>query len=289
MNQQRQAFIGGFLCLASGLCFSSGGYFVRSVSIDGWEIIFFRCLFAAITIIVLLVVRERERAIRVMWSAGWPSVVVGFTTAWAIIAYVLAIRMTLVANVIAIMTTSTVMVALLAGPMLGERVALRTWLAMLASLLGIGVMFSGSTGAGSVYGNLLAVSIAIAIAVQTLFARRHHGLRMETSVIVAAFVAGLVALPLALPLEATTRELGIMALFGGVQLAGALVLYFQAARFLPAPVLIFVVLIDAVFAPIWVWLAFDEVPGNPTFAGAGIILAAVLVNTYFGVRRVRTH
>lgn len=286
MNQQRQAFTGGLLALGAGLCFSSGGYFVRSVSIDGWEIIFFRCLFAALAIAILLVVQERKRTLRVMWEAGWPSIVVGLTTGWAIIAYVLAIRMTLVANVIAIMTTSTVMVALLAGPMLGERVALRTWLAMVVSLLGIGVMFSGSTGSGGIYGNLLAVSIAVAIAVQTLYARRHHGVRMETSVIVAAVAGGLVALPLALPFEATTRELGIMALFGAVQLAGALVLYFQAARFLPAPVLIFVVLIDAVFAPIWVWLAFNEVPGNTTFAGAGMILAAVIVNAYFGVRRL---
>jgi len=287
MNQQRQALIGGLLALGAGICFSSGGFFVRAVSIGGWEIIFFRCLFAAIAVLALLAFQERKRTFRVMWDAGWPSLVVGLTTGWAIIAYVLAIQMTLVANVIAIMTTSTVMVAILAGPMLGERVALRTWLAMIGSLIGIGVMFSGSTGSGGFYGNLLAVSVALAIAVQTIFARRHHGVRMETSVIVAALVGGLVALPLALPLQANIEEIGIMALFGSVQLAGALTLYFHAARYLPAPILIFVVLIDAVLAPIWVWLAFNEVPGSWTFAGAGIILTTVIVNAYLGARRLR--
>ena len=73
-----------------------------------------------------------------------------------------------------------------------------------------------------------------------------------------------------------------MAALGLVQLASALTLYFYAARYLPAPILIFVVLIDAVFAPIWVWLGFGEVPGTLVFIGAVVILASVAGNALFG-------
>ena len=99
----------------------------------------------------------------------------------------------------------------------------------------------------------------------------------------AAVVAGLVSLPFALPFEATGREVGMMAALGLVQLSSALTLYFYAARYLPAPVLIFVVLIDAVFAPIWVWLGFGEVPGTLIFVGAVVILASVAGNALFGL------
>ena len=286
---RRHLLIGAGLAIVSGLCFSSGGFFVRSVSVDAWEIITVRCFFAALGVLAILFVSERGRVWPLLRASGWPVLAVGVATGWGIIAYVLAMQYTLVANVIAIMTTSTVMVALLAKPVLGEPVALRTWLALLGSLCGVGVMFWSDVGGGGIIGNLLALSIAAAIAFQTLIARRFRTGRMEPAVLMASVVAGLVSLPFALPFEATGREVGMMAALGLVQLSSALTLYFYAARYLPAPVLIFVVLIDAVFAPIWVWLGFGEVPGTLIFIGAVVILASVAGNALFGLFASRRH
>ena len=280
---RRRLLFGAGLAIVSGLCFSSGGFFVRSVSVDPWEIIAVRCFFAALGVLLILFVSERGRVWPLLRASGWPVLMVGAATGWGIIAYVLAMQYTLVANVIAIMTTSTVMVALLAKPVLGEPVALRTWLALGGSLAGVGVMLWSDVGGGGVIGNLLALSIAAAIALQTLIARRFRTGRMEPGVLLAAVIAGLVSLPFALPFEASGREVGMMAALGLVQLSGALTLYFYAARYLPAPILIFVVLIDAVFAPVWVWLGFGEVPGTLVFIGAVVILASVAGNALFGV------
>ena len=280
---RRRLLFGAGLATVSGLCFSSGGFFVRSVSVDPWEIIAVRCFFAALGVLLILFVSERGRVWPLLRASGWPVLMVGVATGWGIIAYVLAMQYTLVANVIAIMTTSTVMVALLAKPVLGEPVALRTWLALGGSLAGVGVMLWSDVGGGGVIGNLLALSIAAAIALQTLIARRFRTGRMEPGVLLAAVIAGLVSLPFALPFEASGREVGMMAALGLVQLSGALTLYFYAARYLPAPILIFVVLIDAVFAPVWVWLGFGEVPGTLVFIGAVVILASVAGNALFGV------
>ena len=280
---RRRLIVGAGLATISGLCFSTGGFFVRSVSVDPWEIIAVRCFFAGLGVLLILVVTERGRVWPVLRASSWPVILMGVATAWGIIAYVLSMQYTLVANVIAIMTTSTVMVALLAKPVLGEPVALRTWLALLGSLCGVGVMFWSDVGGGGVVGNLLALSIAAAIALQTLIARRFRTGRMEPAVLIAAVIAGLASLPLALPFDATGREVGFMAALGLVQLASALTLYFYAARYLPAPILVFVVLIDAVFAPIWVWLGFGEVPGTLVFIGAVVILASVAGNALSGL------
>ncbi len=280
---RRRLLVGAGLATVSGLCFSTGGFFVRSVSVDPWEIISVRCFFAGLGVLLILFVTERGRVWPVLRASSWPVILMGVATAWGIIAYVLSMQYTLVANVIAIMTTSTVMVALLAKPVLGEPVALRTWLALLGSLCGVGVMFWSDVGGGGVIGNLLALSIAAAIALQTLIARRFRTGRMEPAVLIAAVIAGLASLPLALPFDATGREVGFMAALGLVQLASALTLYFYAARYLPAPILVFVVLIDAVFAPIWVWLGFGEVPGTLVFIGAVVILASVAGNALFGL------
>ena len=287
MTPARRLAVGAGLALAAGLCFSSGGFFVRSVSVDAWEIIAVRCFFAGLGVLVIMVVTERGRVLPLLRASGWPVLAVGAATGWGIIAYVLALQYTLVANVIAIMTVSTVMVALLAKPVLGEPVARGTWLALLGSFCGIGVMFWSDVGGGSVVGNLLALSVAASIALQTLIARRFRTGRMEPAVLMAAVIAGLVALPLALPLEATAREVGMMAALGLVQLSAALTLYFYAARYLPAPILVFVVLIDAIFAPVWVWLGFGEVPGTLVLVGAAVILASVTGNALFGLLATR--
>ena len=279
--------IGVLLAVSAGLCFSSGGYFVRSVAIDAWEIIALRCFFAAIAVTLVFVARERGRALASLRAAALPSLIIGLFTGWAIIAYVLAMQFTQVANVTAIMTTSTLIVALLARPFLGERVAFHTWLAMIGGLCGIGVMFSGAAEVSGLYGNLLAFSIAVSIAIQTLVVRKFRDVQMEPAVLVAALVAGFAALPLALPFEAGGRDIAMMAAFGVVQLAVPLTLYFYAARYLSAPTLIFVVLIDAVFAPIWVWLGFDEIPARLAFIGAGLILISVAFNVGLGVRNLR--
>jgi len=282
-----RSVVGLLFAACAGLCFSTGGFFVRSVTIDRWEIIALRCFFAAIAVAFIFVARERRRTLVSLRVSALPSLIIGLITGWAIIAFVMAIQLTLVANVTAIMTTSTLIVALLARPFLGERVAAHTWIAMIGGLCGIGVMFSDAAELGGLYGNLLAFSIAASIAVQTLVVRKFRDVKMEPAVFVAALVAGFAALPLAMPFVASGHDIAMMAAFGVVQLALPLTLYFYAARFLAAPTLIFVVLIDAVFAPIWVWLGFDEVPTRLVVIGAGLILVSVAFNAGLSLRSFR--
>lgn len=287
MSDARRLAIGAVLALVAGLCFSTGGFFVRSVPIDPWEVVVFRCLFGGLAILVYLFFKERRNTLRAIRATGWPGLAIGVMTGWAIIAYVLAMQATLVANVLALMATSTMVVALLAGPLLGERVPLRTWIAVLAGLAGIGLMVFEAAGAGQLLGNFFAFTIALAIAGQTMIARRYQATEMAPSVLIAAIVAGLASLTVAFPIEATGRDILVLAGFGIVQLSVALVLYFIAARYLPAPTLILVVLIDAVLAPVWVWLGFDEVPPLFTFIGAAVIIVGVAFNGAFAIRELR--
>ena len=97
--------LGGALALSAGILFSTGGFFVRSVSVDPWEIIFIRCVFAAFAITVFLVARERGRTMAAFRRVGWPEIAIAACTGWAIIAYVLAMQYTQVVNVIAMISS----------------------------------------------------------------------------------------------------------------------------------------------------------------------------------------
>ena len=69
-----------------------------------------------------------------------------------------------------------------------------------------------------------------------------------------------------------------MALFGTCQLGLGLVLLTFGMRRVPATRAALISLLDAPLAPLWVWLAFRELPPVATLIGGGIVAAAVLWN-----------
>ena len=55
-----------------------------------------------------------------------------------------------------------------------------------------------------------------------------------------------------------------------------MILFTTGAPKIPAGEAALMGVLEVVLAPIWVWLAFDEVPSGATLLGGGLVLAAVL-------------
>jgi drug/metabolite transporter (DMT)-like permease len=184
-----------------------------------------------------------------------------------------------VANTLILMSTGPYVAGLLGWVLLGERVAVRTWVTMGIALTGAVVMVSNSYRGGSVAGDLLAITAAASFAVATVLIRRHPDVPMAPAAALATALAGLVALPLADPLEATARDLVLLALFGVGQFGVGFLLFMTGARLIPAAESSLIGMLEVVLGPLWVWLVLDERPGAATLAGGTLILAALLANT----------
>ena len=96
-----------------------------------------------------------------------------------------------------------------------------------------------------------------------------------------------VTLPLSLPLQAPLRDIAWLALLGMFQLAIPCILAVRAARVLPAPELALLTLLESVFGIAWVWLATDEQPTLAVALGGALVLAALAVNQWLGLREQR--
>jgi len=59
---------------------------------------------------------------------------------------------------------------------------------------------------------------------------------------------------------------------------------FGAQRLPPAETAL-LALTETILAPLWVWLAINEVPSDWALIGGGILFAAVLTNTALSLRR----
>jgi drug/metabolite transporter (DMT)-like permease len=199
--------------------------------------------------------------------------------ATASICFIMALARTSVANTLVIQSLSPFIAGLGGWLFLGERVRVRTWIAMGVALVGTVVMLSGDVGAGSRIGDLLALGTATAFAGATVVVRWHRAVPMPAAAALAAAFGAVIAFIRADPSSATAGDLALLALFGSGQLGVGLLLFTAGARLIPVAEASLIGVLECVLGPLWVWLAVGEQPGAFSLIGGAVILSALIAHT----------
>jgi drug/metabolite transporter, DME family len=289
---------GVMLVALAGVFWSIGGVLVRWIEGAGaWQIIFYRSLALALTLLLIVAVRHRGRVAAAFAAAGWNGVLAGTCLSGGFIGYVLALYHTSVANAVFMLGTAPFFAAVLGRCFLGEQVRRATWLAMALALCGIAVMVGGSVVIGTITGNLLALGASLSFAGFNVLLRRGRDADMMPCVVVAGVVATLIA---AVVVSATSpaagasgafalsaRDFALCVAMGTVQVGLGLTVFTLGARHVPAVELALLSMSELVLAPLWVWLAVNEVPGAFTLAGGAIVMTAIAFQALSGARRRR--
>jgi len=262
------------------LCWATAGILVRNMDLrDSWEITFWRSLFMTVFISAILLaqygagVRGRLRAVG---SAG---VLAGALWALMYVCFILALGHTTVGNVLVLASVAPFTAALLGALFLHERIATRTWVTMLLAFCGIVVMFTDSLGRGGMLGNLIALLIPIAFAVNVVILRRAHAqVDMLPTLVLSGLFSMAVALPFAWPLEPTAKDLGLLTIMGTVQLGLGVLLMIRAAPHLSAAEIGLLAVLETIFGTLSVWLVVGERPSAVALAGGTIVIGALVAN-----------
>ena len=275
--------------IAAGLCWSTGGILVRSVTVtDAWEVVFWRSLFMAAFVSVFLTVRYRHRALAQLTAVGLPGMVASVFLASASFLFILAVMRTTVANALVLMSTAPFAAALFGRVFLGERVPRRTYLAMVAGLAGITLMFADALGSGTLSGNLLACGVPVVFAANVILLRRMGVTTdMVPTVLLAGLLAVAVALPLGWPLTASWYDVGVLAVMGIFQLGCGCLFFMLAVPHLSAAEIGLLSLLETTLGPVWVWLGIGERPSDPALFGAMVVVLSLMMNEIVGMQRLR--
>ncbi len=86
----------------------------------------------------------------------------------------------------------------------------------------------------------------------------------------------------------TLAQLGFLAAFGILQMGIPYLLFARAVRVLPGHEAAGIVLLEPLLMPLWVWLAWDEVPRWWTLVGALFIFTGLMIR-YFPAIRFQQH
>jgi drug/metabolite transporter (DMT)-like permease len=86
-------------------------------------------------------------------------------------------------------------------------------------------------------------------------------------------------------LQASSHDLGLLALLGAVQLAIPCLLVVRVSRYLPAPEIALLGLLEVVFGVASAWLWAGEQLSSNVLLGGGLVLAALVANEGLALRR----
>ena len=266
----------GILLIAlSAVAYSSAGFFTRLISLDPWTILFWRGVSGGIFILAVIVLQERGNTVKAIRAIGWPGVVAALCSTFATFLFINALRRTSVADVVIIFAAAPFMTAGLGWLWYRMRESWATLLASFVALLGIIVMMGGAVHDGRLFGDLLALGMALCMSVMMLIVRRHSDTPMVPAACLSAFLCPLLVWPVAVPLHVDAMNALWLLLFGTMQFGLGLVFLTLGGRLISATEAALINTLETPLAVVWVWVAFAEVPTLASAAGGIIVMAAV--------------
>ncbi|WP_284947615.1 DMT family transporter [Acidisoma cladoniae] len=271
-----QRLIGIGLIAASAAAYSLAGYFTRLIPLDVMTLLFWRGLFAGLMISALVIIQHRGAAWRETRAIGWPGLLIAGLTVLSSYLYLGALRHTTVAAVSVIYATLPFLTAGLAWLLLRERGTLREVVAGLVALIGVAVMAHGEIGSGRLGGDLLAFGMTMVFGITIVLIRRGRTISMLPAVALSCLLTAAIAWPFAKTGPLTALPMLHLILFGTLQLGLGLALLTTGMRLVSSTQAALVGLLDVPLAPIWVWIAFGEVPPMLTLVGGAVVLGAVV-------------
>jgi len=265
------------LMVISSVVISFGGLVMRYIeAADPWQINFYRsgAMLAAVTVILFL--RYRGNALSIIANIGRLGVIAGALLSVAGIAFIQALASTTIANALFILGGIPFIAALFARIFLKEKLRRTTLATMLLAACGLVIMLWEGLGAGSGYGNAMALLTALCFALYAVVVRYKRQTEMLPTLILSAVFIMLIALvakygDLYIPL----RDLLLCFLWGAVLSGLVNWMFIIASRHLAAAEVTLIMLLEFALGPLWVWLFVGETPALRTLAGGTLVIFAV--------------
>lgn len=256
---------------------------IRLADSDGWALLFWRGLSYAIGVSIIVWMMHGSQAMNVCRKIGKGGLLIGFLGGIAAGTFLFAIEYTSIANTLVIISTSPVMIAIIAWIMLKEKVSFVTFMAMAIVFIGIYIVMSESFGGSSFKGDIYALITSIMMGVTFTLTRKYKNIDMIPTNIVGGVVAATIALVFADSLTLTTSAM-IYIVATGFILSISFSLIVMAPRYIPAAEVGMIMPLETVLGTLIAWIAINEVPSSSALVGGSIVIVALFFHALYSTK-----
>ena len=280
------------LMIACTMMWSIAGVVTRHLEqAKSFEVTFWRSFFTLVSLAIILPLIHGKSLLSKFKQGGMYLWVSGVCWSVMFTAFMTALTMTSVANVLITLSLGPMLTALFARVFIGHKLPARTIIAIVVAGLGIAYMYAAQIDLRDMRqlaGMLVALGVPIAAAVNWTLVQHSqaqgHDVDLVPAVMVGALISSLVTFPLSMPFQASGQDVALLAILGLVQLAIPCTLAVVCARFLKAPEMSLLALLEIIFGIALAWVGANEKPGLPVLLGGGLVLGALVFNEWLGMR-----
>ncbi len=273
------------MTFAAVLILSPDALLVRLIRCDVWTLLFWRCLLTSAMQAVFLGLRYRRQFVQSFYNIGRTGLLSAAIVGSGSLMFVNSLKQTAAANTLIILAATPLISSLLSWLFLREKIARRTWIAIFICFGGILLIFSGSLQSGFLLGDLLALGATFMWGSNLVVIRSGKSVNM----IPANLLGNLLVVPAALlagaqPASVAAPDITFLLLLGGIVLPISFTMITLGPRYLPAPEVSLILLVETILGPIWVWLALGEIPHPSTLVAGLLIVGTLVVHTMLSLR-----
>lgn len=280
------------LVAIAAIMWSTSGLFAKAPVFDAWPeasrgmlMAFWRAAFASL--ILAIMVRK------IQWTWKLLPLVVAF----ALMNWTYLNGMVLCESSLAIWLqyTAPIWACLFAWRLFGERPRGRDWLLLTMAAAGLAIILSAELRGSSVDGVMYGLASGVLFAAVVVLIRWNKDLDAAWVVFLNHAVTTVVFLPILFyaNIYPSTEQLFYLAGFGIFQLGLPYLLLAIALKSISSHEASGLTLLEPIFVPVWVWLAWGhlanyEAPRWTTIIGGGLILVGLVVHTCLGARKIHS-
>ena len=121
------------------------------------------------------------------------------------------------------------------------------------------------------------------IACATVITRRYAHVRMVPAVCLGTVMSACVSGVLASTFVVTPPDMGILIVFGSLNLGLGLAFFATGVRLIPSALAALLGTMETVLGPIWMWLIHGEIPTIRTMIGGIIVLTALICHIAWNI------
>ena len=253
---------------------------VRLADSDSWTVLFWRGIFFAAGIIIILLITYRSKAVNELINIGKGGVLIGLLTALGGTSFILAIHYTSIAKTLVIISISPIMVAIVSLIMLKEKPALYTWLSMIIVFIGIYIVMAGDKSGMNLMGNLFALTSVIVGGFSFTLLRKYKNVNMVPAMAVNGVAIALIGFVFADSLVLSSQSM-LYILASGIVLAVSFSLITMAPQYIPAPEVAMFFPLGTVLGTLLAWIVVKEQPSSNALIGGSIVIVTLFCHAWY--------
>lgn len=269
LTEHQKGLVAIFL---AAFLWSTGGVFIKLISLNSLQLSFFRALLSALTILVLF----RKNAVR--FNPG--TLLNGLFYAAILILFVVAAKSTTVANAIFLQYTAPIYVFLFEPLILKTKFEKINLITITICVAGMLLFFAGDLSPGDKTGNIAAILSGICFAgfligmrknkPEYQFATIFYG-NVFITIFCSFSVFGLNTLSL--------KDMAMFSYLGIFQIGIAYVIFSYGLKRVHAIEASLLSMIEPVLNPVWTYLGYGEVPSIYSIFGGIVIIIGLTLKT----------